>query len=367
MIFSTMKRPWMVNLGVALTKFGLALGLPIRGMIKGTVYAQFCGGETIEGSLDTLRKLDNYQVKTILDYSVEGESIELGFDKTKNEIIRICEFAKDKAAIPFCVVKLTGIGSTDIMKKAQEGKELNHEESLKLTMMHERAREIAQSAKDNGLMFMIDAEESWIQEVIDEVSLELMREFNKDYPHVYNTFQLYRHDMFVNLESAISLAREEEFHLGAKLVRGAYMEKERELAQLHQYESPIQPDKDATDRDYDRALKLCIDNIDVMALCAGTHNEDSCLLLAQLMEEKELTRNDHRIFFAQLLGMSDNISFNLAENGYNVAKYVPYGPVEKVMPYLFRRAKENTAISGQSGRELTMITKEIKRRRKEKR
>lgn len=362
-VFATMKRPWMVKIGVALTRFGLSLGLPIKGIIKNTIYAQFCGGESVEGSRETMNKLAEFNVKTILDYSVEGETIEVGFDRTKDEIVRICKSAKGSADVPFCVVKLTGIGSTEVMKKAQEGKELTEKEQLKLEMLQERAHEIAQAAKENGLMFMIDAEESWIQDVIDEVALGLMREFNKDYVHVYNTFQMYRHDMIGNLDAAIKLARKEGFHLGAKLVRGAYMEKERDRAEERGYKSPIQPTKESTDHDYNHALRLCIDNIDIVGVCAGTHNEKSCDILASLMDEKGIERSDVRVFFAQLLGMSDNISFNLAQEGYNVAKYVPYGPIEKVMPYLFRRAEENTAIAGQSGRELSMILKEIKRRK----
>jgi proline dehydrogenase len=363
LIFSAMKHPWMVKVGVALTRFSLAIGLPIKGLIRNTVYEQFCGGESIEGCQETLKKLSGFNVKTILDYSVEGETIEIGFDRTKDEIVRICQSAKGSPDVPFCVVKLTGIGSTEVMKKAQEGKDLTEQEQLKLEMLQERAHEIAQAAKENGLMFMIDAEESWIQDVIDEVALSLMREFNKEYVHVYNTFQMYRHEMIGNLDAAIKLAKKEGFHLGAKLVRGAYMEKERERAEEKGYKSPIHVTKEATDHDFNHALRLCMENIDRVGVCAGTHNEKSCDLLAKLLEEKGIERNDTRVFFAQLLGMSDNISFNLSQEGYNVAKYVPYGPIEKVLPYLFRRAAENTAIAGQSGRELTMIKKEIKRRK----
>ncbi len=362
-VFATMKRPWMVNLGVAFTRFALSVGLPIKGIIRNTIYQQFCGGESVEGCKPTMKKLADFNVKTILDYSVEGETIEIGYDRTKEELIRICNSAKEGTDVPFCVVKLTGIGSTEVMMKEQEGRELTKDEKLKIVMMQDRAFEIAQAAKANGLMFMIDAEESWIQDVIDEVSLELMRKFNQDYPHVFNTFQMYRQDMLGNLKAAIQLAREENFHLGVKLVRGAYMEKERERAEEMKYKSPIQPTKQATDHDYNEAIRLCMENLDSVGLCAGTHNEKSCLLLANLMDDKGIARDDHRVFFAQLLGMSDNISFNLARHGYNVAKYVPYGPIHKVMPYLFRRAKENTAIAGQSGRELTMIKKEIKRRK----
>ena len=362
-VFVAMKSPIIVTIGVALTKFGLNWGLPIKGLIKNTVYEQFCGGESIEGSKETMNKLAGFNVDTILDYSVEGETIEIGYDRTTREIIRICQAAKNEPNLPFCVVKLTGIGSTQVMKKLQSGKELTEDEKVKLQMLHDRAHSIAQSAKENGLMFMIDAEESWIQDIIDDMALDLMREFNKDYPHVYNTFQMYRHDMLQNLTDAIDLAKGESFHLGVKLVRGAYLEKEREAAEDEKRPSPIQPDKKSTDRDYNKGLELCIENIDHIGLCAGTHNDSSCIQLTELMSESDLDSKDTRVFFAQLLGMSDNISFNLAQNGFNVAKYVPYGPIDKVMPYLFRRAKENTAIAGQSTRELDLVKKEIKRRK----
>lgn len=363
LVFAAMKRSWMVKVGVALTRFALNWGLPIEGLIRNTIYEQFCGGESIESSKPTMRKLAEFNVKTILDYSVEGESIEIGFDRTKNEIVRICKAAKDERDIPFCVVKLTGIGSTEVMQRAQRGEGLHEAEKLKLDMIRDRAHEIAKAAKDNGLMFMIDAEETWIQDVIDEISLEMMREFNRDYAHVFNTFQMYRHDMLDNLREAIELCKREGFHLGVKLVRGAYMEKEREAAEEENRPSPIQPDKESTDRDFDEALRLTVENIDNISVCAGTHNDESCQLLAKFMEEAGLKKDDHRIWFAQLLGMSDNISYNLAAQGYNVAKYVPYGPIDKVMPYLFRRAKENTAIAGQSSRELDLVKKEIKRRK----
>ena len=363
LLFSTMKKPWMVRIGVVLTRFSIHFGLPIKGLIRNTIYEQFCGGESIEESRPTILRLGKNNIKTILDYSIEGESVEAGFDRTKEELIRICKAAKNESNIPFCVVKLSGIGSTEIMKKTQSGVELSEDEQLKFDSMRNRAYEISQVAKENELMFMIDAEETWIQNVIDEISLELMREFNKDYPHVFNTFQMYRHDMLIKLKDVIELAKAEGFHLGVKLVRGAYMEKERLTAHDKGKPSPIQPNKAATDSDFDAALSLLLENVSHIGLCAGTHNEKSCLLLTELMKKQNIDNDDRRFWFAQLLGMSDNISYNLAEYGYNVAKYVPYGPINKVMPYLFRRAKENTAIAGQSTRELDLVKTEIKRRK----
>lgn len=363
-ILSTMKRPWMVKMAKPLTEFGLNWGLPIKGAIRSTIYSLFCGGESIEECKPTIDKLSHFNVKTILDYSVEGETIEIGYDKTRDELIRICKSAKGHSDIPFCVVKFTGIGSTEVMRKAQADEPMTERERIKLDMLRDRAFEIAKAAKDNGLMFMIDAEESWIQDIIDDLALELMQEFNRDYAHVFNTFQMYRHDMLQNVSEAVELAKQDGFHLGVKLVRGAYMEKERDAAEDEGRESPIQPDKKATDQDYDKALQLLVENIDHVGICAGTHNEASCAWLTELMNQSGLENSDHRIFFAQLLGMSDNISFILAKNGYNVAKYVPYGPIDDVMPYLFRRAEENTSIAGQSSRELNMVTKELKRRKR---
>lgn len=362
-VFNTMKHPWMVKVGIFLTKIVLALRLPFKGIIKKTLFNQFCGGESIDGCIKTVKKLGDYNVHTILDYSVEGASVESVFDQTRDEILHICSSAKGDEHIPFCVVKLTGLGDAEIMTKAQSGKDLTAEEKLSLEKMKSRAEAIAQAAKDNDLMFMIDAEESWMQDVIDEVAYELMKKFNTDRPIVYNTYQLYRHEALANLKNAFQDITKDGYYFGAKLVRGAYMEKERDRAEEFGYPSPIHKDKAGTDRDYDAALEFCMEHIDKMGVCAGTHNEKSSQLFVDLINEKGIEKSDRRVYAAQLLGMSDHISFNLSKEGFNVAKYVPYGPIEKVMPYLFRRAEENTSIAGQTGRELTLIKKEIQRRK----
>lgn len=362
-VFNTMKHPWMVKTGIFLTKIVLALRLPFKGIIRSTLFNQFCGGESIDGCVKTVKKLGQYNVHTILDYSVEGASIEQVFDQTRDEILHICASAKGDPHIPFCVVKLTGLGDAEIMTKAQSGEKLTTNESEVLQRMKSRAEAIAQAASDNDLMFMIDAEESWMQDIIDQVAYDLMKKFNVKRPIVYNTYQLYRHDSLSNLKSAFEKATKEGYYFGAKLVRGAYMEKERDRAEEFGYPSPIHKDKAGTDRDYDSALTFCMEHIDRMGVCAGTHNEKSSQLFVDLINEKGLNKTDRRLYAAQLLGMSDHISFNLAKEGFNVAKYVPYGPIEKVMPYLFRRAEENTSIAGQTGRELTLIKKEIQRRK----
>lgn len=364
-IFSSMKYPWMVKAGTALTAFALKLHLPVRGIIKHTMFDQFCGGESIEGSEPRMIKLAEGLVKTILDYSVEGEASEAGYDEAMEEALRVADYAKQHVSIPFCVIKMTGIGSSRIMEKVQKGESLTPEEQKRYDRIAERIDTIVGRAVANDLKFMIDAEESWFQDVVDCMVYDLMKKYNKEKPYVYNTYQFYRKDAFSNMKKAYEEVTAAGCYFAAKLVRGAYMEKERERAAEMGYPDPIQPDLASTNRDYDRALEFAVDHIDRFSVCAGTHNEKSSALLTSLMKERGIAKDDERIYFAQLLGMSDNISFKLADLGYNVAKYVPYGPVEKVLPYLFRRAEENTSIAGQSGREYSLVKKELNRRRKD--
>ncbi len=365
-VFSSMSMPWMVKLGTSLTNFALKAKLPVRGIIKRTLFNQFCGGESIEDCASTIKLLGDHNVTTILDYSVEGLQNEDGFNDAKEEALRIVEYAAKNKHIPFCVLKLSGLGPTDLMTKAQNKEQLTELEKTKLYYCEQRVIEIAQRVYDRGLMLMIDAEESWFQNFIDGIAQGLMEKFNKERPVVFNTYQLYRHDVFERLTLALVKATDGDYYLGAKLVRGAYMEKERERAEEMGYRSPIHDTKEAVDKDYDAALELCIENIDRMGLCGGTHNEHSSKFLVELMDKAGLSKDDPRIYFAQLLGMSDHISFTLANEGYNVAKYVPYGPVEKVLPYLFRRAEENTSIAGQSGREFQLVKRELRRRKNKK-
>lgn len=364
-LFSSIAKPWLVGIGTKLVKFALAIHLPIKSIIKKTLFRQFCGGETIEGCSDTLNLLGNHNVKTILDYSVEGMSTEEGFDAAKEELIRVIEYAANTEYIPFAVFKVSGVGDTEVMIKVQAGEKLNQEEETKIRNLETRVWEIIEKANQFNLRVMIDAEESWFQSYIDELTYRLMRKYNQDQALVYNTYQMYRNDMLGRLEDALEQAKNENYHLGAKLVRGAYMEKERDRAVDKGYPSPIHKDKTSVDRDYNLALKLMMDNVDRIGVCVGTHNENSCNYFVNLIKELGLSTDDERLYLAQLLGMSDNISFKLASMGYNIAKYVPYGPVRKVLPYLFRRAEENTSVAGQTGRELRLIEKEIKRRKTE--
>jgi proline dehydrogenase len=363
-LFRLIGNPKLVKLGKWFTNNALKIGLPIKGIIKKTIFKQFCGGENISDCTATIEQLHQFGVGTILDYSVEGKTSDADFDNTVKEIIATIDAAKNNSAIPFAVFKVTGIAQHHILENANSGIEkLNTEELNAYHGIVSRVNAICEAAFNNNVPVFIDAEESWIQDTIDTLAIEMMRKYNKNKAIVFNTLQMYRHDRLEFLIKEIEICKSEGFHYGVKLVRGAYMEKERERAKNLGYPSPIQPDKESSDRDFNKALESIVANIDCMALCSGSHNEESALYLTQLLQENQIDSKDQRIFFAQLLGMSDHISYNVAYAGFNVAKYVPYGPVKEVMPYLLRRADENTSVAGQTGRELSLITKELKRRK----
>ncbi len=362
-LFRMININFFVKMGPPLTNFAMKIGLPIKSIIKATIFKHFCGGETIAECDNTIKNLYAGKVGTILDYSVEGGDDEQIFDHTRDEIILTIERALGDKAVPITVFKPTGIARFALLEKLDAGTVLTTSEEKEWEKVQGRVLSICTKAYQTGVPVMIDAEETWIQKTIDLLALNMMRKFNKEKAIVYNTYQLYRHDKLASLKSDYAVAVKEGFILGAKLVRGAYMEKERKRAEELGYPSLIQPDKQSTDRDYDAALRFCIDHIEKIALVAGTHNENSCRVLADLLNEKNVPHNHSHVYFSQLLGMSDHLSFNLADAGYNVAKYVPYGPVKSVLPYLFRRAQENTAISGQMSRELSLIIKERKRRK----
>ena len=362
-IFAAMNNNTVVSIGTSLLKWALNWHLPVKPLIKYTVFEHFCGGESIEDSRKAVKELQKYHIGTILDYSVEGAQTEAGFDATTQEILRTIEEAKGKKELPFCVFKVTGIASTPLLEKVQLKKELSEAEKVAFGKVEQRVDAICKAAFEANVRILIDGEESWIQDPIDTLAYEMMKRYNKQGAIVFNTYQMYRHEMLANLKKGFQAAAMNEVWLGAKLVRGAYMEKERERAAEMGYADPIQPNKEATDRDYNEALKFCLDNKQRIALVSGSHNEYSNYLLATLMEKHSLQPNNPNIWFAQLYGMSDNISYNLANAGYNVAKYVPYGPVASVMPYLIRRAEENTSIAGQSSREFLLVKKEKQRRR----
>lgn len=362
LLFKAIGMNWLVQAGAPLVNMAFAMKLPISGIIRKTVFKQFCGGESIEECEATTNLLAKYHIGTILDYSVEGKEEEAVFEATCNEILRTIEKAKGNSKIPFCVFKPTGIASMTLLTKISAKEQLNKEQHDELTATRDRMNRICKAAHDNDVRLFIDAEETWTQDAIDALVREMMLKYNKEKAIVFNTAQLYRHDRVEFIKRCYFDAQTNNYFLGFKLVRGAYMEKERERAKEMGYNSPIYPNKKATDKGYDDAVRFCVEHIDRIAICAGTHNESSSEMLVKLMEEKNIAKNDPRIYFSQLLGMSDHISFNLSHAGYNVVKYVPYGPVKNVLPYLIRRAQENTSVKGQTGRELSLILTEMKRR-----
>lgn len=361
-IFSVLGIPWLNSLGTKLTETALALRLPVKGLIRSTVFDHFCGGEDILDCESRIQELGKFNVKTILDYSVEGKQEDEDFDQCLGKAVSSIERAKLDGNVPFCVIKLTGLIPFHTLEKLGSKEQLTDDENTDFLKGRNRVDIICQNAFNAGIPLMIDAEESWIQDAIDDIALLMMARYNKDAPIVYNTAQMYRHDRLEYIHNLHKTAEEEEFLIGLKVVRGAYMEKERARAEKNGYPSPIQPTKAATDVDYNKAIQYCIENIGRISLCAGTHNEQSSLLLTEIMQEHGILESDKRVYFSQLLGMSDHISYNLSKVNFNVAKYVPYGPVREVMPYLIRRANENSSVSGQTSRELALIKKEIARR-----
>ncbi len=362
-LFKIINVNFLVKIGPPITNFAINIGLPVKGLIKATIFNHFCGGETIAECDNTIKNLANGGVGTILDYSIEGEDDEHVFDHTRDEIIRTIERASGDKAVPITVFKVTGVGRFSLLEKLDAAQELTADEQKEWEKVQQRVLDICDKAFKLSIPVMVDAEETWIQKTIDLLALDMMSRFNKEKAIVYNTYQMYRHDKLQSIKDDYAQAIDEGFILGAKIVRGAYMEKERRRAAEQGYPSPIQPDKESADKDYNAALVFCVDHIDRIAFVAGTHNEQSCQLLAELLSDKNIDPKNPHVYFSQLLGMSDNLSFNLANANYNVAKYVPYGPIKAVLPYLFRRAQENTAIAGQMSRELSLIVKEKRRRR----
>ncbi len=362
-IFSLISNPLISNLATRLVKIALKIGLPIKGIIRKTVFNHFCGGESIIETEQTIKQLAQFNVYTILDYSVEGEKSETGFNLTTDEILETLEKAHAFGHIPFSVFKVTGLSDASLLEKIQAEDSLSVNEEQAWQRVKKRVDKICKKAFDYNIRVLIDAEESWIQNPIDLLAYQMMARYNREKIIIYNTYQLYRTEGLVNLKDAVANAAEQNYFVGAKLVRGAYMEKVRDRAITLGYQNPIQPTKQATDDAFNQALHFCMANINRVAVMCGSHNEYSNMLLTELMKINKLPSNDKRIWFAQLYGMGDHISFNLAKAGYCVAKYVPYGPVKSVMPYLFRRAEENTSVAGQSSRELLLIKKELRRRR----
>ncbi|MBX3289704.1 MAG: proline dehydrogenase family protein [Acidobacteria bacterium] len=362
-LFKLMNSPLLNSIGTSAAKFALSIGLPIDGIIKRTAFEHFCGGETIEECQGTIARLGASGIGTILDYSVEGKTTEAEFDATKEEILRTIRRAKGDSSIPFAVFKVSGIAPFGTLEKLSARQTLDAKGQAKSENLHDRVREICCLAAKLEQPLFIDAEDSWIQAAIDDLATEMMALHNRGRVIVFNTIQLYRKDRLNFLREAALQAKKEGYMLGVKLVRGAYMEKERERAEEMGYDSPIHDDKASTDADYDEAIRYCLNHLDTTAFVAATHNEESCRRLARLMHERSIPHDHPQVFFSQLYGMSDNLSYVLAANGYNVSKYLPYGPVRDTVPYLIRRAQENTSVAGQMSRELDLLGKELTRRK----
>ena len=364
LIFSFTKNPILVKILSQFAKIALALRLPIKSIIKATVFKQFCGGEKKEEYKKVISQLGEASIGTILDYSVEGSEDEQSFENTKKRLLDLIEQSKCDPNIPCTCMKMTAIASFDILEKISAGKTLSAQEQKEWDDVKKRLDIICEASFKADKPIYIDAEETWVQKSIDGLVEEMMPKYNSKKAIVYTTLQLYRWDRNDYFKRLIKAARADSYKLGIKIVRGAYLEKENDRAKQMGYPTPINPTKEATDREYNKAVEIFVENIDVVEICVGTHNEESCQLLLSLMSEKNLPNNHDHIYFSQLYGMSDTISFNLSKAGYNVSKYLPFGPVESTLPYLTRRAEENTAIAGQMSKELEIIEKERQRRKK---
>jgi proline dehydrogenase len=365
-IFRVLNNTFLAKVLTQLTLIALAVKLPIRKLIRKTVFAHFCGGETLEEAKENILQLSRSNIKTIFDYAVEGSSeysAEQRYDKTTEAIINMIDFSKTIEPVAFIAVKMTGIARKELLEKASKKNPLTEKENEELKRVKDRLYQLCKAAYAADKYINIDAEETWLQPVLDEFILDMMRQFNNTKPIVSNTYQMYVCNKISTIKEHYTLSKKENFYLGVKLVRGAYLEKERKIAAKNKEPSPVYDTKNETDTAFDNAIKFCLQDIEHISLCVASHNENSCLLAAQLMEQKGIKKNHHNVWFAQLLGMSDHISYNLAYHGYNVAKYVPYGPILSTIPYLIRRAEENTSIAGQMGRELKNIIIEKQRRR----
>ncbi|WP_111708462.1 proline dehydrogenase family protein [Lutibacter citreus] len=362
-LFEMIKREPLVKIGTVLTKFALKTHLPVEGIIRATVFDHFCGGVTEQDCMAIIEKMYTHKVHSVLDYSAEGKEDENQFDLTMQKTLNNIKFGKELGSVPFAVFKPSGFGKSEIYRKLTENEQLNSYEKVEWKRIKERYDTVCKAAFNMDVPLLIDAEESWMQDAVDDLIEEMMQKYNQEKVVIFGTLQLYRWDRLDYLKGLHKRSKEKGYKIGMKLVRGAYMEKERERAKDKGYTNPICKDKEATDKMFNDVLSYMIENIDEMAVFAGTHNEESSYLLMDLLENSKVNKNDIRVWFGQLYGMSDHISYNLAKSGYNVAKYLPYGPVRDVMPYLIRRAEENTSVAGQTSRELRLLKEERERRK----
>ena len=362
-LFKMISHQPLVKIGTAATNFALKANLPVEGLIRSTVFDHFCGGVNEDDCLSVIDKMYTKGVCSVLDFSVEGKENEDAFDDAVQKTLKIINFSDEREAMPIAVFKPTGFGRFHLYQKKGEGIPFTDAEQQEWDRVVERFDKVCKLAKAKDVELLIDGEESWMQDAADELCELMMQKYNKEKPIVYNTLQLYRWDRLDYLKQLHERAKRDGFKIGVKIVRGAYMEKERDRAEENGYKSPICETKEATDDNFNDTLKYILNHLNLISLFVGTHNEESCYLTMDLMQKLSIDKNDNRVWFGQLYGMSDHISFNLAANGYNVAKYVPFGPVKDVMPYLIRRAEENTSVAGQTSRELNLLKQEKARRK----
>ena len=362
-LFKMISKEPLVRIGTAATKFALNLHLPVEGLIRSTVFDHFCGGVNEMDCLGVVANLKGAGVYSVLDFSVEGKEDEEQFDLTLEKVLELTDFAAEKPTMPFSVFKPTGLGRFKVWQKVTEKQTLTESEEKEWLRIKERFDKVSKAAYDSDITLLIDSEKSWMQDAADDLCEEMMMKYNTKKAIVFNTLQCYRWDRLDYLKEQHAKAKKGKYKLGFKIVRGAYLEKENDRAEDLGYKSPICDSKEATDAIFNAIMRYILDNLDDISLFIGTHNEDSTYMAMEIMEEKGIPKNDPRVWFGQLYGMSDHITFNIASEGYNAAKYIPFGPVKDVMPYLIRRAEENTSVAGQTNRELSLLKKEKKRRK----
>ena len=359
-LFSILDYSFLTKLGNFFLMLALKMHLPLKKVIKKTIFNHFCGGETLDECKKTFQTLSKYNIFAMPEYSVEGESTIKGFENYKNDSIEIINYL-GKLKLPFIAIKFSGLASLETLEKVSNG-EMTYS-NLEYKNFYNRVNELCECAMNNNVKILIDAEESWIQKAIDDTAFNLMKKYNIKTVNIFLTYQCYKIHTLKSIEENYKISLSSNYKFGVKLVRGAYMEKERSRAKVFNYSSPIHVSKKETDNEFDNSVEYCINKIDHISLWIGSHNEISCIKLMELLNSKKLSKNDERVWFSQLYGMSDNISFTLANLGYNVIKLIPFGPLEKTIPYLIRRANENSSVKGQSNRQYTLIKNEINRRK----
>ncbi len=362
-LFKLMNKPWLVSAGSCVGKYAVKFRLPFsQAIMKRTIFKQFCGGTSLEKSTAAIAHLYENNSLSILDYGAEAKTTEKAFEEAMVQLIKSIDFAATNTSVPVVSCKLTALVANDLLIKKQNGEQLTEREAIAFASFIDRIETVCERAVEHNIGVFIDAEESWMQIAMDDIVRDLMLKYNRHGVIVYNTYQLYRHDKLAQIKSDHEHAQNHGYILGAKLVRGAYMDKERDRAKAQGYRSPIHIDKPSVDRDYDAALIYCLDHYEEIAFCCASHNLESNMLLATEIVKRNLPKDHKHLNFCQLLGMSDYITFNLASSGYNTAKYMVYGPVADVVDYLIRRAEENTSVTGEMSRELSLVSQEMKRR-----